>query len=193
MLRTQPDTAIAAYGFITRGAALANPAGANCTLNCGRYRASSVYQIDVAAGGADWYIPFAQGQARYCDVPPGQANGTLVVTFPMNGCALEVRDVGGANRFYHDSDGNSLPALTVGAPKIRVTYAQYAGPDNTTHERSLRYFGPDKDNTGGYEHNIFCVKVGANWQVYSSAVIRLNQDAFQIKDRVPFHVGTFAD
>jgi hypothetical protein len=81
----------------------------------------------------------------------------------------------------------------LGAPKLRVAYADYAGPDNTAHERSLRYFGPDKDNVGGYEHNIICVKRGGNWEVYSSAVMRLNGDAWQIKDRVPYHVGTFAD
>jgi hypothetical protein len=111
----------------------------------------------------------------------------------MNGCALSVHTTGTGNRFFHDSDGNSMVGLVLGVEKVRVTYADYAGPDNTAHERSLRYFGPDKDNAGGYEHSIICVKEGGDWGVYASAVIRLNADAWQIKDGVPYAVGRFAD
>jgi hypothetical protein len=193
LLRHQPKTAISAWGFIVRGGPLSNPQGGGCTLTCQQYRNSSIYQIDVAAGGPDWYIPFGYREARYCDVPSGQPNGTLVVTFPMNGCALSVHATGTGNRFFHDSDGNSMGGLVLGAEKVRVTYADYTGPDNTAHERSLRYFGPDKDNAGGYEHSIICVKEGGEWGVYASAVIRLNADAWQIKDRVPYAVGRFAD
>lgn len=51
---------------------------------------SSIYQINVTAGGTDFYIPYRHGNALYCDVPRGRNNGTLVVTFPMNGCALDI-------------------------------------------------------------------------------------------------------
>ncbi len=198
VLRNQPGTAIAAWGFLVRGAALGNPLGGGCTLTCARHRESSVYQIDVVAGGPDWYIPFADGKARHCDVPRGQPSGTLVVTFPMNGCALEVHATETGNRFFHDSDGKSMVRDGLGAAKYRADYSAYAGPENTTHERSLRYFGVDadgnvKENAGGYEHSVICVKVGGDWQVFSSAVMRVNQDAWQIKDQVPYALGRFAD
>ncbi len=172
---------------------LTDAVGGACALTCNRYKLTGVYQIDVGMGVGDWYIPYAHQQARYCDVPHGEPDGTLVVTFPMNGCALEVHAGINGNRFYHDADGNSMPN-NLGMPKLRVAYADYAGPDNTTHERALRYFGnPDLPNAGGYEHNIICVKRGGDWEVYSSAVIRLNGDAWQVKDRVPYQVGVFAD
>lgn len=193
LLRNQPGMAIAGWGFIVRGAALSNPLGSGCTLTCDQYGTTSVYQIAVVPGGPDWYIPFAYGVARYCDVPSGQPNGTLVVTFPMNGCALEVHPTLTGNRFFHDSDGNSMVRDGLGAAKFRADYSSYAGPENTTHERSLRYFGPDKENRGGYEHTVLCVKVGGLWQVYSSAIMRVNEEAWQIKDQVPYGLGSFAD
>lgn len=198
-LRGAPAIAIAAWGFIVRGLPLIDALGGQCTLTCGRYRQSSIYLMDVARGGADWYIPYGHGEARYCDVPQGQPNGTLVVTFPMNGCALEVRFVAGQNRFYHDADGNSMPAPAPGVLKFRATAADYQGPDRTAHMRALRYFDGavqaqlDDPNQGGYEHNVFCLKRGGQWQVYASAVIRLNGDAWQIKDRIPYHLGDFDD
>ncbi|MFJ4247458.1 hypothetical protein [Pseudomonas sp. NPDC089741] len=193
LLRNQPSVAISAWGFIVRGDALRDAVGGACTLTCTRYNQSSIYRIDVVAGGPDWYIPFSQGEARYCDVPSGQPDGTLVVTYPMNGCALSVHATATGNRFFHDSDGNAMGGLVVGAQKIRVTNNDYSGPDNTTQERCRRYFGPDKDNTGGYEHTVICIKRGAYWHVYGSAIIRVNADAWQVKDRVPYALGQFDD
>lgn len=137
-------------------------------------------------------------------MPAGQPNGTLVVTFPMNGCALEVRDVGGGiNRFYHDADGNSMPPIPPGNQKFRATAVDYQGAQRIVHERSLRWFDHAVQNdrlnrnlapnAGGYEHNVICVKDGANWKVYASANIRLNGDAWQVKDNVPYSLGMFAD
>ena len=198
-LRSKPSMAIAAWGFIVRGEPLADGQGQGCTLTCTRYGNSSIYQIAVARGGTDWYIPFHFGEARYCDVPRGETDGTLVVTFPMNGCALEVRRINGDNRFYHDSDGNSMPNDPPGVRSIRVTAPDYEGPDRTAHFRALRYFSAEVQNQlevpnrGGYEHTVLCVKQGSQWKVYGSTNIRLNFDAWQIKDRVPYHLGTFDD
>lgn len=192
LLRTSPSDTTKAWGFILRGACLSNPVGGGCTLACAI--ADGVYQITATAGGTDWYIPFAQGQARYCDVPAGEPNGTLVVTFPMNGCALEVRGlVGGGNRFYHDSDGTSLPAGPV-APKCRVNYATMAGANEQMFEKAMRT--PRLQN---FEHTVICVKDGGNWRVYQTAVITsfqtdmVNVNRFQVKDYMPNPLATFAD
>ena len=203
LLRSQPKVAIATHGFVTRGLALRDAVGTHCTLTCSQLNQSSIFKIEVTAGAGDWYIPFIQGGARYCDVPQGEANGTIVVTYPMNGCALEVRSLGGNHRFYHDSDGNSMPGNPGGVLEIRVTADAYEGPNATARFKSMRYFGPDKPNQGGYEHGIFCVKVGTKWEVYSSATIVLNmynedlqlirRDGFQVKDEVPAFLGSFDD
>ncbi len=198
-LRARPEMAISAWGFIVRGAMLANAVGGPCALQCARYGQSSIYQIDVGAGAGDWYIPYHHGQARHCDVPQGQPDGTLVVTFPMNGCAREVREDAGSNRFYHDADAISMPGHPPGVLKIRITPQDYEGASRTAHMRSLRYFAGEVQmaretpNTGGYEHTIISVKRGGNWQVYGSANMRLNGDGWQIKDNVPTLLGTFAD
>ena len=108
-LRATPAVECARSGFICRGALLNSALGGPCSLSCQTF--SGVYQIDVAAGAGDWFIPFASGAARYCDIPRGQPDGTLVVTYPMNGCALEVHRRTTGNRFYHDSDGRSMPVI----------------------------------------------------------------------------------
>jgi len=192
-LRASPGMATAAWGFVVRGQMLGNAVGGGCTLACGRYRESSVYEIAVGAGAGDFYIPFGHGQARHCDVPQGQPNGTLVVTFPMNGCALEVREIDGNNRFYHDSDGNSMPALPPGVQKIRIVAADYEGPEQTAETRFPRYVNPDIEAAGNFEHSIISVKRGGQWEVYGSTCILVNDDGWQIKDRVPYHLGDFAD
>ncbi len=43
------------------------------------------------------------------------------------------------------------------------------------------------------EGRFLCVKVGGLWQVYSSAILRVNEEAWQIKDQVPYGLGSFAD
>lgn len=199
-LRANTKSALAAYGFIIRGLALREAVGSGCTLTCELYpgtEMTSVYQIDVTLGGKDWFIPFGQGEARYCDVPRGEPDGTLVVTYPMNGCALEVRDVDGKNRFFHDSDGKSLPALASGSPKFRLVYAKYAGMTEPTKSRAERYLMAPSDEgkskpfkvteegpqiieerpfyKGNWEHTILCIKRGAKWDVYSSAIILLKE------------------
>ncbi|HEX6086845.1 MAG TPA: hypothetical protein VF266_20115 [Thermoanaerobaculia bacterium] len=198
-LRANPKTAIAAWGFVVRGGALLDDIGGACALSCDQFRQTSIYQITVQDGAGDYYIPYGDRAARYCDVPTGLPDGTLVVTFPMNGCALEVRDVNGVNRFYHDADGNSMPLHPPGILKFRAASADYEGAERTTHMRALRYFSKDVQdklevkNRGGYEHDVICVKRGTQWQVYSSANILLNGDAWQVKDRVPSHLGSFDD
>lgn len=170
MLRSQPATAIAANGYISRGDPLSAPFGGQCTVACAQYRNSSIYEIAITAGGVDWFIPFQQSQALYCDVPTGQPDGTLVVTFPMNGCAIEIRKDASSyqgNRFYHDSDGAHMPPLGNATQKFRKVYHDYAGVDETTHYRALRYFGEvqnalETPNVGGYEHNIYCIKKEVN-------------------------------
>lgn len=203
-LRNNPANACADNGYICRGAPLGAAVGGGCTLTCETY--STVYKINVVAGGPDWFIPFAQGQARHCDIPRGQPNGTLVVTFPMNGCALEVHRRTTGNRFYHDSDGNSMPAVDTNyaTQVFRANAAAIEGPGSRLETIFAAHpSGADAPEGAvigqNFEHTIICVKNGARWDVYQTAVITtLNTGtgerlAFQVPNGPPVHLGHFND
>ena len=198
MLRTNPKTACAARGFICRGAMLNGAIGGGCTLTC--TIANGVYQLGVGAGAGDWFIPFAAGAARYCDVPRGQPNGTLVVTFPMNGCALEVHGRVSGNRFYHDSDGQHMPNVDTNfnTTKFRGEADLYEGVGARSEVIFERSHGRDVISQN-FEHTLICVKNGARWNVYQTAVVTTVNtrtgvhSRWQIKDGPPVELGSFAD
>lgn len=211
VLRSKPKTAISAWGFISRGDCLSDQVGGNAALRCVRYGQTSIYQIQVARGGTDYYIPYRSGEARYCDVPRGRPDGTLVVTFPMNGCALEVhRRPNGDLRFFHDADGKSMAPLPMGGHRVRVFRATY-GDMSGASEPAIAAFQREQSRAeskglhfmGNFEHNIYCIKISGKWQVYASACVlsrmvtdlleeRAN-DAWQIKNDVPYFLGEFDD
>ena len=196
LLRTGPSIAVAAWGFIVRGACLGAAAGGGATLTCA-HEDGGVYRIAVTIGGPDFYIPFGQSEARYCDVPSGQGDGALVVTYPMNGCALEVRATATGNRFYHDSDGRSMGAVA-GVQKLRADYSSMRGAER---QRAEEVFGRARTGMVGqnFEHSIFCIKSGTRWKVYSSTVVTFMstrtgaRECWQIKDYVPYELGEFDD
>jgi len=188
-LRKHPKTACQAYGFICRGALLSHTkVGGNCKLRC--YKdLGGVFRIEVEDGAGDWYIPFMHDTALYCDVPKGQPDGTMVVTFPMNGCALEVVEQHKSNRFYHDSDGKHMPAGDRTA-KLRIEYEAYSGKDREAEnyliknslakDKNMRNLEPDLhaeipssgcDNLGSnLEHTLICIKNGNVWTVFQTVV-----------------------
>lgn len=200
LLRTMPQEVCASRGFICRGDVLTGNLGGSCGLSCNF--ANGAYQIDVTAGGTDYFIPFQQGAASYCDVPRGVRDGTLVVTFPMNGCALEVCDNGdGKNRFFHDSDGRSMPGQR--RAKCRIDADMYEGPGSPARSRYASLINPYAESGfvgGGYEHTLVCVKKGRLWNVYQTATVTL-MDAgnaalkryVKVTGGTPVHLGVFED
>lgn len=190
LLRARPGIAVRAWGFKVVGGSTIG----TCTVTCQQYRTSSIYQLTVTPGGTDWFYPFESSAAGSCLVPFDQPAGTLVLTGPMNGCALEVHEERNGNRFYHDADGTALDALQPNRPrpKIRVAYADYMGPERYAHQRFLRYH--QRGDFGGYANTVIVVKLDdSRWGVYGSTFIQVNQDFWQIKDRVPYELGTFED
>jgi hypothetical protein len=200
LLRTSPASTCAAWGFICRGLMLGGPIGGGCTLTC--TISNGVYQLNVAAGAGDWFIPFAAGAARYCDVPRGQPNGTLVVTFPMNGCALEVHSRITGNRFYHDSDGIHMPNYdrNFNTAKSRVDVNVYEGVGARAAAIFARYPNDGRAVVGqNFEHTLICVMQAGRWHVYQTAVVTtINTSngalsSWQIKEGPPVSLGSFAD
>jgi hypothetical protein len=201
LLRTQPAVTCATWGFMCRGAPLSGALGGACTLTCTEN--NGVYKLEVTAGGTDWYIPYGASAVRYCDVPKGQPDGTLVVTFPMNGCALEVHagPTPNHNRFYHDADGKHMPKLDTAA-KARVDANMYEGVGARAAAVFKQYVANvDSEDVVGqnFEHTLICVKDGVLWNVYQTAVVTTMKksdgslNSWQIKDGPPVHVGVFGD
>ncbi|WP_157637436.1 hypothetical protein [Burkholderia ubonensis] len=172
--------------------------GGRCTLTCSE--GAGVYVIEVTAGGTDWFVPYAPGMAGHCDVPRGMPNGTLVVTYPMNGCALEVHSNGAANRFYHDADGSHMPNLSGATAKCRIDISLYEGFGARAETIFSRYTDSDaRIFQQNFEHTIICVKTGVNWNVYQTAVVTTicmrdgQREFWQIKHGPPVHLGVFED
>lgn len=201
LLRGNPETATKAYGFVTRGNPLGLMIGGGCTLTCNRIPNTGVYQLDVASGGSDWFIPYRPGKALYCDVPKGQNPGTLIVTAAMNGCALDVCRTQTGMRLYHDADGNCMP----GGKRdgiTRIEYANMCGEAEQTKTLSdTRHTDPKRGMAATWEHTVICIKRSDHWAVYQTCIITtmkagpsgVARDCFQVKDRVPYQIGVFAD
>lgn len=156
----------------------------------------------IEANGPDWYIPWAENAAKSILVPFGQPDGTLVVTYPMNGCALEVRQEVAGNRFFHDADGKNMPNSTV-LPKFRADYRRYGGIHDPV---AAEYFemrdseGETKTHPYPPQFHIFVVKKGGSWHVCQTASMRMiymdTQSFYRVKvfkRQIEHHLGSFAD
>ena len=191
-LREYPLEATQNWGFVIRS----NHPSGPCTVTCRPHRGSEVYELVIAPGGPDWYCQFQQDQALDVLVPFGQPNGTMVVTFGMNGCSLEVREEGSGNRFYHDSDGQHLPAGH--GQKFRANYGDYAGP-NDEAAATFGQLAQTGRYGGNFEHTVICIKRGLGWDVFNTAVVSVTNvddmmfSAWQVKGTVPNYLGSFPD
>ncbi len=209
LLRTMPRDVCASKGFVCRSSdgSLGKQLGGPCSLAC--EAEDGAYRIEVVAGrGMDFFIPYASGAARYCDVPrgPGVPDGTLVVTFPMNGCALEVQANGRMNRFFHDADGMCMPGGDRSA-KCRIEADAYEGAGAVAAARfsALPNAMDIMDGIVGknFEHTIICVKKAGLWNVYQTAVVVSQAIAggefvgtprySRVAKGPPVQIGTFAD
>lgn len=220
-LRSTPEKTFKNFGFIVkRNSTVVLPTaknthnvnisanlniGGRCKIECTYL--NDIYKLEVKLGESynDWYIPFEQKKALYCDVPKGMPNGTLIVTAPMNGCALEVHSSMHSNRFWHDSNGEFMPEIDqcLWRPKFRVDADIYEGknaPLQTLAEKNTLYDvdGQDIYTTAGFEHSIIAVKRGAYWFIYQTAVYTSRNNLhygfkYQKVPGPPIFLGQFLD
>ena len=175
VLRADPDTAMAKYGFVVGSAVYTTGTlGGACLLSCESVGAN-ISKLTAKQGQGDWFFPYvntAEGGVGVCIVPAGQPDGTLVVTGGMNGCSLQVNKSGNDFYFYHDNNGNSMKGkLTPGEIVCRVNYKDYAGPLDIGQKLVDQYL---TERVGaGYEYYCITVHHGGRWKVYVSSLIRI--------------------
>lgn len=66
----------------------------------------NVLSITPSENSKDYFFPYIQANAGHVSVQP--EDGTIVLTPPMNGCALEVRYFHNNYIFYHDANGKNM-------------------------------------------------------------------------------------
>ncbi|KVT66464.1 hypothetical protein WK56_29795 [Burkholderia ubonensis] len=84
--------------------------------------------VAQSEGGADYFFPYIWEGTGNVAVGPvnGIAEGTIVVTGGMNGCALEVTTRNDQFVFYHDKNGYSMGKVrNAGTTVCRITSRAY--------------------------------------------------------------------
>ena len=205
-LRRNPMTATSKVAFTVKDLAPNIGAmGGKCSITCtGR---APMFFLDIKSGGYDWYIPYAVKEAKSVLVPFGQPDETLVVTFPMNGCALEVRQEQHGNRFFHDADGKNMPNVINEKIKFRADYSRYAGLNDPVREENKRILDNqdiDQLYPDSFHFDLIVVKKGGFWHVYQTASMLIKTMNFitdkthvysnkVFKLEIEHSLGSFAD
>jgi hypothetical protein len=176
LLRADPGTAMAKYGFVVGNAVYTTTTiGGVCLLGC-ESAGGNIYKLTANQGQGDWLFPYintAGGGVGVCVVPAGQVDGTIVVTGGMNGCSLQVNKSGNDFYFYHDNNGNSMKGkLTPGEVVCRVDYKDYAGPLDIG-KKLVDQYPMTAHVRAGYEYYCITVHHGGRWKVFVSALIRI--------------------
>jgi len=189
LLRAAPDAATSKFGFIINPTVYENSTtGGPCTLTC-ESAGPGLYALTAGAGtGGDWYFPYVTGAASSqsggvgsCIVPSGQADGVIVTTGAMNGCALQVNKSGTDFYFYHDLNGNSLAGKPIpGTVVCRLTWADYVGqldPMGRCLGMQLadsHKMSSSSKRVSAHDRN-YCIIVhrSGRWRVYFSAIVAI--------------------
>ncbi len=125
---------------------------------------------DAAAGSnPDYFYPWKPSGVGYVDVPADAPRGTVVATPAMNGCSVEVRDMGDGNlRFYHDDDGNKMKALMPNEGGTSVTRIDYRGYTST---RAGERLTKDMRDGTAFAHQILFIKDVERWRAVNHGVL----------------------
>ncbi|MCW7554580.1 hypothetical protein NX722_18545 [Endozoicomonas gorgoniicola] len=164
--------------------------------------------VRLTDAGKDWYCGYEQNDANSLFVPFGEPDGTLILTFPMNGCALEIRREEEGNRIYHDDDGTCMPQSAPGIKVLRLDACHYMDWHSRhilrTERIALRTVLASGPGGFDFQHTIICVKQGHYWKVYNNAASyfykvdpwsseKINEDYYQAKDYIQYELGCFPD
>ena len=213
LLRTRPFDAVRTTGFIIRTSSDDRSQSGRCNVNCiPMFNNNSIVTLDIRLRdeGKDWYCGVKKNGIGSVLVPFGQPDGSLILTAPMNGCALEVRREQEGNRVYHDYNGTSMPQSVDGTRMLRIIADHYMDRHDRHFDRIKKEFdriGFNRKHTPcgfSFAHTIICVKRGDYWHFYNNVVSstyelslysgqKLNHEYYQAKDYIKYELGSFPE
>jgi len=174
--RKDPESAIDRYDFMVdaREGFKTTPIpgssrceyGGPCAIREGK-TVNGVTRLLVSNAGDDYFFPWVNRGVGEVKVPAGAANGTIITTGGMNGCALVVTKNGPHFVFYHDADSRYLGQLRapVGTPVCTVAPKDYMGPINIGESLVRGQLG------NAYLHQLLIIKSGGKWKVFSCGIV----------------------
>jgi hypothetical protein len=179
LLRADPDSALAKYGFLVDSEVyLTGAYGGPCLLSCSDV-GGGMFKLTAKAGSGDFLFPYVNGVPGVgeCMVPGAQSDGCIVTTGGMNGCSLQVNRVGNVLMFYHDNNGTSIAGLATPPPGnmvARADYKDYAGALDLgrTLADSARSLTATVMTTAQYQYYCLTVRHAGRWKVYYSSVLQ---------------------
>lgn len=193
-LRRSPEATCQAKRFQVESKVYMNQdAGGPCKVSCTRI-AGDICRLKVDSGSGDYYFPYRTagvGGMGSCLVPRNAANGTLVLTGAMNGCALVVQALGtNVLVFTHDADGKHFKRdEAAGDVLAEVKYSDYAGANEFGKNMFMRKTsevaakGKEMKSGAGFFYYLLTIKHEGKWKVYTSGTVKV------IKTHaVPFNV-----
>ena len=135
-LRGDPDKAFANCAFMVDNSKITDNAGCNCCVEItqligAKHENMFLLTLRPDVKGGDYFYPYVAGGGGIGSnfVPACAPKGTLVFTGGMNGCSIQVDEVGDALMFMHCQDGCNVPVeKSLGRKVARVDYKDYAGP-----------------------------------------------------------------
>ena len=176
-LRVDPDSAFAENDFVVDSKVYTgDSSGGSCRILCNEI-GSKVFRLTADPGQGDWFFPYVwttEGGVGTCEVPAGQADGTIIATGAMNGCSLQVNRSHDDLFFYHDTTSVSMSGkLAPGEVVALVEPAQYAGTDDLGAALSAEYSRRHSTSAAMFEHHLVTIRAGGVWKVYCSSVLRI--------------------
>jgi hypothetical protein len=188
-LKADPDTIVKTYDFYFDFRGVRNdvkqPAkyeeGGSCTFTAALPTRTNCVTVSVVNDGPDYFFPWVPRGVGAVDVPVSAPDGTIVATGQLNGCTFEAIQKGDRIWFYHDGDSKYLRKTVqpvAGTQLCVVAPADYSPGDlgallmgiSQKHADAAK----DPTKTRAFCYQLFAVKVGGTWKVYSCGLLLFN-------------------
>lgn len=169
LFRVSPREAVRRFGYFVKSEPLFMPPENPRCFIVERIEGDVVSLSPVLGMGKDFFIPYMRACACSIEVPRNVPIGTLVITPPMNGCTLEIRQLNNdVNCFIHEATGVNQPLPYTA--KARIEESSYSMAD-TPKKRALRFLENGVD--AYYCHTLICIKISHDtWEIYHSQIAK---------------------
>jgi hypothetical protein len=179
LLRSDPGETTKKYRFVVESDVYRSGAtGGPCTIACDHLN-DNIYRLRVTGiTGGDFYYPYVTSgdSVGRCRVPVGQADGTMVLTGGMNGCAIQVNRLDSNEfEFCHDKNSCSIGKLGAALPGRSVCsigVSDYMGDTGGAFQMQETGKLSNSVFVTLFEHYIIAVRNGGRWHMVNNSILR---------------------